>query len=164
MVFSPMATTNTNTQYVVYHYVKKVWLAKYQLAQTDTWVGMTDDVLVLSWLSKENEFPCAHYDRWSLTWTEDWPWEVVIQTTIKWDGSTEIYLYYTRNNRRVILSGDAHIESLEIDGNESTEAIRECGGEVPIKAKPKPWYHFVRWDRDREETEGDENNGIPWEW
>jgi len=162
MVFSPMATTNTNTQYAVYHYVKRVWSGTYALIKTETWFGMTDEILTLSWLTKENEFPCAHYDRWSLTWTEDWPWEIVIQTTIKWDGSTEIYLYYTRNNRRVILSGDAHIESLEIDGNESTEAIRECGGEVPIKAKPKPWYHFVRWDRERERVEEDDDDETIW--
>ena len=159
-IFSPEAVAGS-VQYIVYHYVKKVWSAKYDLAKIDTWIGITDEILVLSWLSKENEFPCAHYDRWSLTWTEDWPWEIVTQTTIKWDRSTKIYLYYTRNNRRIILSGDAHIESLEIDGNESTEAVRECGGEVPINAKPKPGYHFVRWDKEEKKENENSNEGLP---
>ena len=162
-VFSPEATAG-GVEYTVYHYVKRVWSGTYALIKTETWFGMTDEILTLSWLSTENEFPCAHYDRWSLTWTEDWPWEIVTETTIKWDWTTAIYLYYNRNSRRVVLSGDEHIDYLEINWARKDESTRECGGEVPINAKPKPWYHFVRWDRDREETEGDENNGIPWEW
>ena len=148
------AVWQSNTaQYMVYHYVKKVWQNTYTLADTDTWSWIVDEVLIFSSLAK-NEYPCASYDRWSLTWTENWPWELVTQTTIKWDGSTKIYLYYTRNNYTVHLSWDAGIQRLEINGEERTEAVRECGSEVPVSAVPKPWYHLVRWDRE-ERKEGE---------
>ena len=84
------------------------------------------------------------------------------QTTLKWDGSLKIYLYYNRNSRRVILSGDEHVQYLQIDGEEVTEAVWECGGEVPVNAVPKPWYHFVRWDRERERTQEDEDEETTW--
>jgi hypothetical protein len=151
---------NANTQYIVYHYVKKVWENKYTLAETETWHGETDAILVLSWLAR-NEYPCASYDRWSLTWTENWPWEIVAQTTIKWDGSTKIYLYYNRNSYTVHLSWDKWVDYLEIKGERKTEAVRECGSEVPVNAVPKPWYHFVRWDR--EERTREEENELWWE-
>lgn len=156
-VFFPEAVAG-GVQYNVYHYVKKVWSAKYDLVKIDTWIGITDEILVLSWLSKENEFPCAHYDKWSLTWTEDWPWEIVTQTIIKWDGSTKIYLYYVRTYHRIVLSGDEHVENLEWDG------VRECGSERPIDATPKPWYHFVRWEeRERTEEGWEDDNEPSWE-
>ena len=149
---------NTNTSYTVYHYVKKVWSGTYELALTEPKQWTTDSVLVLSSLAKANGFVCATYDKWSLTWTASWPWEIVTQTTINWDGSTKIYLYYSRNNRTVHLSGDEHVDYLEINGDRDDEAVRECGGEVPVNAIPKPWYHFVRWDR--EEREGREDDEV----
>ena len=152
-IFAPEAMAS-GVQYIVYHYVKKVWENKYTLAETETWHGETDAVLVLSWLAKSDEYPCASYDRWSLTWTENWPWEIVTEITIKWDGSTKIYLYYSRNSYTVHLSWDAGIQSFEINGEERTEAVRECGSEVPVSAVPKPWYHLVRWDKlERKEGE-----------
>ena len=148
---------NTNTQYVVYHYVKPVWSSVYELAETQTWRGTTDEILILSWLAK-TWFVCVHYRRWSLTWTEDWPWEIIAQTIIKWDGSIKIYLYYDRDSHIVHLSGDKHVQYLKINGElyDESEAVRECGSEVPVNAVPKPWYHFVRWDRE-ERREGEEN-------
>ena len=141
--FSPMATANTNTQYVVYHYVKRVWWQSgYALSRTDTWYDVTDTGLILANLAKESELLCAHYDRWSLTWTEDWPWAIVTQTTVAWDGSTKIYLYYTRNSYNVTVVPDAHTASVSGSGT------WECGSEVPVDAIPDPWYHFVRWDRE----------------
>ena len=154
-VFSPVATANTNTQYIVYHYVKIAGQSGYELSKTDTGVGVTDEILILSWLTKE--FLCAHYGMWSLTWTESWPWEAVIETRIRWDGSTKIYLYYIRNKRTVRLTWDAHVESLEWDG-----AVRECGSEVPVSATPKTWYHFVRWDRDEREEREEEDPSSGW--
>jgi len=152
---------SNNVEYIVYHYVKKVWESKYTLAETETWHWRTDDVLTLSSLSKESQYPCASYDRWSLIWTENWPWEIVTETTIKWDGSTKIYLYYNRNSYTVHLSGDKWVDYLEINGERKTEAVRECGSEVPVNAVPKPWYHFVRWDR--EENRRSEEEGEGWE-
>ncbi len=145
---------SSNVEYIIYHYVKKIWENKYILVETETWHWRTDDVLTLSSLSKESQYPCASYDRWSLTWTENWPWEIVTETTIKWDGSTKICLYYSRNSYTVHLSWDAGIQRLEINGEETTEAVRECGSEVPVSAVPKPWYHLVRWDRE-ERKEGE---------
>ena len=149
---------NTNTDYTVYHYVKKVWSGTYELALTEPKQWTTDSVLVLSSLAKADGFVCAIYDKWSLTWTASWPWEIVTQTTINWDGSTKIYLYYNRNKRTVHLSGDEHVDYLEINGDRDDEAVRECGSEVPVNAIPKPWYHFVRWDR--EEREGREDDEV----
>ena len=156
---------NANTQYVVYHYVKRVWQDTYQLMETQTGYWVTDSPLILSWLAKLGGFVCATYDKWSLTWTEFWPWEIVTETTISPDGSTKIYLYYNRNRRNVILTGDEHVEMLKIGWVErewGEEAVRECGSEVPVEAVPKPWYHFVRWDREeREKTEEEEWNNEP---
>ena len=154
-------TPNTGIQYTVYHYVKRVWENTYALSDTDILSWTTDQVLTLSTLAKESEFMCAHYSSWSLTWTDSWPWEIVTQTTIRWDGSTKIYLYYTRNSHTVYLSGDANVESLKIDGQERSEAVRECWSEVPVNAVPKPWYHFVRWDR--EENRRSEEEEEEWE-
>ena len=155
------AVWESNTaQYMVYHYVKKVWQNTYILADTDTWSWIVDEVLIFSSLAK-NEYPCVSYDRWSLTWTENGPWEIVTQTTIKWDGSTKIYLYYTRTSHTLHLSGDKWVDYLEINGERTTEAVRECGSDVPVEAVPKPWYHFVRWDR--EENRRSEEEGEGWE-
>ena len=134
--------TPNNVLYTVYHYVKRVWQSTYELAEAQTWYETTDSTLILSWLAKESEFVCAHYSRWSLTWTENWPWEIVTETTIRWDGTTEIYLYYVRSSHTVTLVPDEHTASVTWDG------VRECGSEVPIDATPDPWYHFVRWDRE----------------
>ena len=140
--FSPVATAS-NVQYVVYHYVKRVWQNTYELADIQTWYAATDSILTLSWLS--STFPCAHYDRWSLTWTESGPWAIATQTTVTWDGSTKIYLYYVRDMYNVTLVKDEHTASVSGSGT------WECGSEVPVDATPDPWYHFVRWDRDIEE-------------
>lgn len=156
VTFEAIWDANTGTQYTVYHYVKRVWQNTYALTEVETWYGTTDSELILSWLAKESEFVCAHYDKWSLTWTESWPWPVVTETTIRWDGTTKIYLYYVRNYYRVTLSGDEHVESLTWDG------VRECGSERPIDATPKPWYHFVRWDREeRSRREGEDDESDP---
>jgi hypothetical protein len=36
------------------------------------------------------------------------------------------------------LSGDEHVDYLEINGVRDDEAVRECGSEVPVNAIPKP--------------------------
>ena len=154
-VFSPVASANTNTQYKVYHYVKIAWENGYALSKTETLSWTTDAPLTLVNLSKASEFMCANYDRWSLTWTTSWPWPVVTETTIKWDGSTEIYLYYLRSYHTVILSGDEHVEMLKIGWEVREEASRECGNEVPVEAIPKPWYHFVRWEERSRKTDNE---------
>ena len=157
--FEALWSANTNTQYVVYHYVKRVWQSTYELSDTETKYWTTDATLILSSLARENVFTCAHYDRWSLTWTESWPWEVVTQTTIRWDGTTKIYLYYVRDYYNVYLTGDEHVDILKINGVETEHAVLECGSEVPVDAIPQPWYHFVRWDKEERERrleEGEE--------
>jgi hypothetical protein len=49
-----------------------------------------------------------------------------------------VYLYYVRNNYRVVLSGDAHVDYFEIKGDRTNQAVLECGSEVPVNAMPKP--------------------------
>ena len=148
-------------QYTVYHYVKIAWQSGYALSKTDYLTWTTDEILILSSLAKESEFICAHYSSWSLTWTENWPWEIITQTHLKWDWSTKIYLYYTRNSYTVTLSGDEHIQMLKINWNETNQATLECGSEVPVEAVPKPGYHFVRWDKEEKEENENENEGPP---
>ena len=162
-IFSPIATANENTDYTVYHYVKIAWQSGYLLSKTDYLTWTTDKILMLSSLAKENEFMCAHYSSWSLTWTENWPWEIVTQTTIKWDWSTKIYLYYNRNRWNVTLSGDEHVEHLMIWEEETDHAVRECGSEVPVEAIPKPWYHFIRWEEKERTEDKDWDNESTWE-
>ena len=60
------------------------------------------------------------------------------------------------------MSGDEHISSLKIDGEETQEAVRECGSEVPIDVTPKPWYHFTRWEEREEKPEEEERDDTPW--
>ena len=156
--FSPEAVANDHTPYEVYHYVKPVWTGRYNLTETETWYEMTDSTLILSSLAKSG-YVCVHYRKWSLTWTDVWPWEIVTEAIVAWDGSTKIYLYYDRDSHRVILSGDEHIDYLKINtktyvGGE--EAVRECGSEVPVEAIPKEWYHFVRWEEREEREEKEE--------
>jgi hypothetical protein len=47
-------------------------------------------------------------------------------------------LYYNRNYHKVTLSGDEHVASLKINGQETEELFLECGSEVPIDATPEP--------------------------
>ncbi len=75
-----------------------------------------------------------------------------------WDGSTKIYLYYTRNSHTVTLSGDAGVQMLKINGIQGEEAVLKCGSDVPVEAVPRPWYHFVRWE-EREEKEEKRGEG-----
>ena len=147
---------NTGTEYTVYHYVKIAWASGYSLPKTELLSWTTDEVLVFSSLAKESEFICVHYSSWSLTWNESWPWPIVTQTTLNWDWSTKIYLYYTRQYHTVTLSGDEHVQMLKINGEQREQATLECGSEVPINAVPQPWYHFVRWEEEKEEEREDE--------
>ena len=162
--YNAVWTADSNTQYIVYHYVKRVWQNTYELSDTETKYWTTDETLTISSLAKENVFTCAHYDRWSLTWTESWPWEIVTQTTIRWDGTMKIYLFYVRDYYNVYLTGDEHVDILKINGVETEHAVLECGSEVPVGAVPKPWYHFVRRDKEERERrleEGEEDSS--WE-
>ena len=158
VTFEAVWSANTNTQYIVYHYVKIVWQSGYALSKTETLYGTSDEVLTLSSLAKESEFMCAHYSSWSLSWTGSWPWPIVTQTTINGDGSTKIYLYYIRNYHTVYLTGDEHVERFIMGWVETDEAVRECGSEVPVQAIPKPWYHFVKWEEREEKEEKKEDD------
>ena len=46
---------------------------------------------------------------------------------------------------------------LKINGNETEQAVLECGSDVPVEAVPKPGYHFVRWE-EREENRRKEDD------
>ena len=153
-IFSPEATSDS-VQYVVYHYVKRVWENTYALTDTETRYGTADTIVSISSLARAEDFPCASLSgvRWSLTWTESWPWEIVTWAMIEWDGLTQIHIYYVRNYHEISLTGDSHVASLTWDG------VRECGSDRPIGATPKPWYHFVRWEeREKEEKEDEDIN------
>ena len=63
------------------------------------------------------------------------------QVNIDKHGTTEIYLYYTRDSYHVYLSGDAHVDTLTWEGD------YRYGADVTVTATAKTWYHFVRWEK-----------------
>lgn len=128
-----------DTNYVIHHYVKEVGKATYaeQTGVIDELTGTTDATLVFNNLKKT--LPCATYSSGSLSGTTSWPGVIATETTIKPDGSTHIYLYYTRNTHNVNLDKDANIVSVTWSGN------YECGAKVTVSATPNNWYHFKQW-------------------
>ncbi len=143
-VFNAKWNPRHDTDYVVHHYVKDIGHDTYTEDTNfkNELTGTTDAVLRFSELAT-GSIPCATYSSGSLTWTTSWPWEIETETTIKPDGSTHIYLYYTRNAYNVNLSGDSHIDSLI--GARTWDEKYECGATVEVSATNKSGYHFKQW-------------------
>lgn len=144
-VWSP----RSDITYVVHHYIKKVWEDLYYQANENTYTTWTADEILTFVNFKDTNIPCVTYAGWSLTLSTWWLTNAESTFRVKPDGTTEVYLYYTRNVHSVKLSMDEHIDSVELSGDvssvEKTWEI-ECGATVKINAEPKTWYHFLRWD------------------
>lgn len=150
LVYEAIWSPRSDIHYVVHHYIKVVWENRYE----QTW----DDVLYTTWTAdqmltfadyKDLSIPCVTYAGWSLTMSTWWLTNAETEFRVMPDGSTEVYLYYTRNVHNVTLSMDGHIASVTLSGDVSTvEKTRsiECWATVTIDAEPKAWYHFLRWD------------------
>ena len=151
LVYEAIWSPRSDVHYLVRHYIKVVWEDRYE----QTW----DDVLYTTWVADETitladykraDIPCVTYTWWSLTQSNSWL-TTAIETgsaIVQPDGSTVIYLYYTRNIHSVTLTKDEHIASVNLSGtigNTVTESF-ECWATVTIDANPDTWYHFLRWD------------------
>lgn len=130
-----------DTHYEIHHMVKNIGNNTYteDVTYKDVLSWTTDSELIFANLAKN--IPCATYGSWSLKSWASWPAQadIVTSTTIKPDGSTNVYLYYTRNKYAVNLSWDSHINTL-VWAN-----TYECGATVSVSATTKDWYHFKKW-------------------
>jgi len=125
--------------YEVRHFIKNAWELSYTLSGTEIFTWIAGEQVYFDDLSQI--YPsCIVYSRGSLTWDENWPWEIETKTDISWDGSTVINLFYDRNTYTVDLSRDFWIDMVEWAGT------YECGQEVQIRAYPIDGYHFDMWE------------------
>jgi hypothetical protein len=125
--------------YEVRHFIKNAWELSYTLSGTEIFTWIAGEQVYFDDLSQI--YPsCIVYSRGSLTWDENWPWEIETKTDISWDGSTVINLFYDRNTYTVDLSRDFWINMVEWAGT------YECGQEVQIRAYPIDGYHFDMWE------------------
>ena len=98
---------NSNeTPYTIYHYVENANDTGYTLNKTTSGKGTTGATIVLSDLKQNIEN--VTYQKGSLTAGGT----AVEETTIKADGSTKIYLYYTRNKYTLTLNRGTGIASV----------------------------------------------------
>ena len=144
-VWSP----KSDITYVVHHYIKKVWEDLYYQEVENTYTTWTADEILTFANYVDTNIPCVTYAGWSLTLSTWWLTNAENTFRVMPDGTTEVYLYYTRNVHNVTLSMDGNIASVTLDGNNSTDTITrsfECGAEITINATPKTGYHFLRWD------------------
>ena len=145
VTFTALWKARTDTEYVVYHYVKNVGTNSYTLSGTDNLSWETDSELTLAALKKT--FTGFDYSEWYLTGGTTRPTSgVVTTTTIDKYGRTAIYLYYDRKMWNVYLSGDAHVDTLSGAGQ------YEYGATVDVSATAKTWYHFKTWKRKTDNT------------
>lgn len=149
LTYEAVWSPRSNINYVVHHYIKKVWEELYYQEVQRTYTTWTADEMLMFANYKDVNIPCVTYAGWSLTLSTWWLTNAETEFRVMPDGSTEVYLYYTRNVHNVTLSMDDHIASVTLSGDVSTvEKTRsiECWATVTINAEAKTWYHFLRWD------------------
>lgn len=141
VTFTARWQARTDTDYVVYHFYKKLWEDSYELIDTENLEWQTDSSIVLESKAHSN-VTWFTYSAWYLTGGTTRPTSGATEsTTINKSGTTEIYLYYNRNKFNVTLSGDSKINSL----SRTWPREFEYGATVEVSATPKTWYHFKQW-------------------
>ena len=131
-------TPRWDVTFKVHHYIKKVWLDEYEEFSVDTYnTWVADDELILA--DYQIVIPCMTYTGWTLTESLLWLTDQTLNTIVLPDGTTEVYLYYSRNKYTVTLEKDANIASVLWAWE------YECGATVTINATPKTWYSFLHW-------------------
>lgn len=133
-------TPRTDTEYHVYHFYEDLVGGTYTQSwatELKTWTTASD-ITVASLVKNKSWFT---YSAWYEQWGTTRPTTGAVTTvTIKKDGSTNVYLYYTRGSFTVHLSGDAHVDVLSWGGSYRYQQA------VTVEATAKTWYHFVRWE------------------
>lgn len=113
----------TGTKYTVYHYFENVNDTNYTLYKTESdKVGTTDAEITLA--NEKIAIVGGTYKQGSLTEGGD----VATTTTISSDGTTKIYLYYSRNTYTLTLDKNPNVSSV------SGEGIYKYGASVSIDA------------------------------
>ena len=149
LIYEAVWSPRSDINYVVHHYIKKVWEDLYYQEVEVTYTTWTADEILTFADYEDVNIPCVTYAGWSLTLSTWWLTNAETEFRVMPDGSTEVYLYYTRNVHNVTLSMDDHIASVTLSGDVSTvEKTRsiECWAPVTINAEAKTWYHFLHWD------------------
>ena len=147
ITFTAIWTARDDTKYVIYHYYKDLWASTYTLSWTDNLSWTTDTFVTFTEKKKDKEW--FTYSAWYLNVANPTtcPSEGAVTTgNIEKDGSTKIYLYYTRDTFTVSLSGDAHVATLSWAGT------YEYGADVTVDMKAKTWYHFKEWRKKTNNT------------
>ena len=127
-------TARTDTKYVVYHYVENIDDNNYTLNSTDsTKTGTTDSTITLADLKKT--ITGATYKQGSITANGT----AVTTTTLKGDGTTKIYLYYSRNTYTLSVKGNENIQKTVGSGT------YKYGKKISVSAEVKdlPGYTYV---------------------
>ena len=142
-IFKP----STNTKYTVSRYLENANDNTYTLYDTTTKTGTTDSTLTLSTEAKSLEIANTTFAGGNLVGGTSGVGTVITSTTVKPDGSTKIYLYYTRNKFTLELSKNDYISSVTGAGS------YKWGQNVTIKANVKAndiyyIYGFANWTKD----------------
>ena len=119
----------TDTAYVVYHYTKNIGTNTYTLSDTQNLTGTTASSITLA--NKAKSITGFTYDKGSLSGDTSGPGTAATTTTIAANGSTKIYLYYSRNTHTITLNKDTGINSVDGAGT------YEYDQDVTITATPK---------------------------
>ncbi len=138
--FTAEWTAKENITVEVYHYTENLsggYTLQTGITYT-TWVA--DSGIALA--DYQRSYVWFEYNSWYLAWDDTgWSGEPTATTIVNPDGSTKLYLYYTRNTYNVYLSGDEHVTNLTWDGPYKFKQL------VEVEATVEAWYHFVRWER-----------------
>ena len=150
-------TARDDTKYVVHHYIKNVGENTYTHSGDVeySWTTNTD----VTFTAVLKTFTGFKYTSGFVNIAGNpstRPTSGAVTTAkIAKDGSLEIYLYYDRNKLNVYLSGDAHIDTLDGNGQ------YEYGEQVTVSATVKTWYHFKEWRKKKDNTFNEDIDG--WE-
>ena len=147
VTFTATWTANTNTKYEVHYMLEELdgkYMESWALAQTDL-SGTTNAELTLNNLERY-ELSGFTYTGWALESSQSLPSPLVTTTNIAKDGTTKIYLYYSRRSFEVFLNGNHNVVL-------SGAGKYTYGEDVTVTATPATWYHFVRWEKRSSKTD-----------
>ena len=139
ITLSAQWTPKSDTKYTVYYYIENINDNEYSINEglTETKTGTTDSVITLKTLEKTLEgMTCA-----KKAIVENG--NNVESTKINGDGTTKIYMYYTRNTYTLTVSGNENIESTVGTGTYKYE--KEVDISAIIKSMPGYAYSWVGW-------------------
>lgn len=141
LTYTAVWTPKWDVAYKVHHMHQNIVDNNYtQSWSTEQLAGTADASLTLANLAHDVDGDCVTYTGWSLVASTSGLSSATPTVTIMPDGSTEIYLYYTRNQYTVTLTHDTWISTV------ATEWTYKCGATVNLTATPATWYGFKAWE------------------